>query len=201
MHHYGSSNNAIPLFESYRDDPSDFHLLQVAYGGLMGSLTNVDADGFGSAAFHSFPDAMHFDAISGDYGMSFFAHAYSVASYLVDHPKFGWIGFGGTVETKGGRVVMAPKDSARTRVFLGPAGLWLTLDAGKVQSVAYDPKSGKVELTLDPADSHTPAAYVNFAVTTAKGRAYKLVSNVTRDKGAWAVPLSAAPTTIILSPE
>jgi hypothetical protein len=201
LHHYGSSNNAIPLFESYRDDPSDFHLLQVAYGGLMGSLTNVDGDGFGSAAFHSFPDAMHFDAISGDYGMSFFAHAYSVASYLVDHPRFGWIGFGGTVETRNGRVVMAPKDSARARVFVAPAGLWLTLDAGKVQDVAYDPKSGRVELTLDPADGHTPTAYVNFAVTTAKGRAYKLVSNVTRDKGAWAVPLAATPTTIVLAPQ
>ncbi|MBW8735039.1 MAG: hypothetical protein JF571_12185, partial [Asticcacaulis sp.] len=89
LHHYGSSNNAIPLFESYRDNPSDFHLLQVAYGGLMGSLANVDSDGFGSAAFHSFPDAMHFDAISGDYGMSFFAHAYSTASYLVDHARSG----------------------------------------------------------------------------------------------------------------
>jgi hypothetical protein len=201
LHHYGSSNNAIPLFESYREDPSDFHLLQVAYGGLMGSLTNIDSDGFGSAAFHSFPDAMHFDAISGDYGMSFFAHAYSAASYLVDHPQFGWIGFGGTVEQKNGRVVLAPKDSARTRVFIAPVGLWLTLDAGKVREVAYDPKSGKLDLTLDPADGHTPTAYVNFAVTTAKGRAYKLVSNVTRDKGAWAVPLSGMPTTIVLSPE
>src|SRR6185312_13632728 len=85
LHHYGSSNNAIPLFESFRDDPKDLYLLRVAYGGLMGSLTNIDRDGFGSAAFHSFPDMMSFDALSGDYGVSFFAHAYATASYLVDH--------------------------------------------------------------------------------------------------------------------
>jgi hypothetical protein len=62
LHHYGSSNNAIPLFDSFRRNPDDLHLLRVAWGGLTGVLTNIDREGFGSAAFHSFPDALHFDA-------------------------------------------------------------------------------------------------------------------------------------------
>jgi len=77
LHHYGSSLNALPLFDSFRRDPDDIHLLRVAYGGLMGSLSNIDRDGFGACAFHSYPDMMRFDAYSGDYGMSFFGHAFA----------------------------------------------------------------------------------------------------------------------------
>ncbi len=56
LHHYGSANNALPLLDSFRRDPRDIHLLRVAYGGLMGTLTNIDQEGFGAAAFHSNPD-------------------------------------------------------------------------------------------------------------------------------------------------
>ncbi|MFT3998579.1 MAG: DUF5695 domain-containing protein, partial [Asticcacaulis sp.] len=65
LHHYGSSLNAVPLFDAYRETPDDLYMLRVAYGGLMGSLTNIDEEGFASAAFHSFPDAMKWDAING----------------------------------------------------------------------------------------------------------------------------------------
>ena len=51
IHHYGSTNNAIPLFEAYRQNPTDLHLLRVAYGGLMGGITNIDQNGASSAAF------------------------------------------------------------------------------------------------------------------------------------------------------
>jgi hypothetical protein len=200
LHHYGSSNNALPLFDSYRENPKDFHLLRVAYGGLMGSLSNIDDNGFGSAAFHSFPDTMNFDAITGDYGMSFFAHAYSAASYLANDPTFGWVGFGGVVTQANGKVTLAPKDSARTRLFVAPAGLWLTLDAGKVRSLAYDPKTGRVDLTLEPADAHTPAAYVNLATTTKDGKPYAPVTPLTQDKGAFAVTLGAVPQTVSFAP-
>lgn len=163
LHHYGSSNNALPLFDSYRANPEDFYLLRVAYGGLMGSLSNIDENGFASAAFHSFPDMMKFDPINGDYGSSFFAHAYAAASYLVNHPVFGWVGMGGNVSEANGKVVIAPKDSARTRLFIAPEKLWLTLDAGKIDAAAYDPKSGSVVLTLAPKDAHTSKAVLNIA--------------------------------------
>ncbi|MEJ8629793.1 DUF5695 domain-containing protein [Sphingomonas sp. I4] len=38
IHHYGSTLNAIPLFDAFRRKPSDMHLLRVAYGGLLGEL-------------------------------------------------------------------------------------------------------------------------------------------------------------------
>lgn len=96
VHHYGSTLNAVPLFDSFRRDPSDLHLLRVAYGGLLGGITNIDRDGFSSAAFHSAPDMMRWDAYSGDYGMGLFGHAYAAATHVVRGPVLGWLAFGGT---------------------------------------------------------------------------------------------------------
>jgi hypothetical protein len=199
LHHYGSSLNAVPLFDAYRANPTDFQLLRVAYGGLMGSLTNIDSEGFGAAAFHSFPDAMHWDGMNGDYGMSFFGHAVASASYLVDHPTFGWAGFGGNVREADGIITLQPKDSARNRVFIAPAGLWLTLDAGKFTAAAYDPKTGQVTVTLAPADAHTPKAYLNVKTTTATGKAY--TANAQTERGAYVIQLDANATTIELTPK
>lgn len=198
LHHYGSSLNAVPLFDAFRETPEDLYMLRVAYGGLMGSLTNIDEEGFASAAFHSFPDAMKWDAINGDYGMSFFGHAVTSASYLVKHPVFGWAGFGGIVKTSGSVVSFAPKDSARRRVFIAPAGLWITLDAGRIAGVAYDTVSGKVSLTLEAADAQTPVAYVNIETTVKGAKTYAL--NVEKKLGAHAVTLGAAPVTVELIP-
>jgi hypothetical protein len=199
LHHYGSSLNGVPLFDAYRANPADFQLLRVAYGGLMGSLTNIDSEGFGAAAFHSFPDAMHWDGMNGDYGMSFYGQAVSAASYLVDHPTFGWAGFGGNVSEANGLITLQPKDSARARIFIAPAGLWLTLDAGKFTAVAYDPKTGLVTVSLAPAEAHTPKAYLNVKTTTATGKTY--TANAPIEGAAYAIQLGANATTLELTPK
>ncbi|WP_129791065.1 DUF5695 domain-containing protein [Sphingosinicella sp. CPCC 101087] len=200
IHHYGSSNNAIPLFDSYRRDPTDQYLLRVAYGGLMGSLSNIDREGFASAAFHANPDMMRFDGYSGDYGVSFFGHAYATASYLVDHPTFGWIGYGGEVERDGTEVGIVPRDSFRSRLFVAPAGLWLTLDAGKFRRVDYDAASGLVRIHLDPADPHTPRAYLNVETTAAGKRLYRPAGDLPQVRGAFVIGLTSSPTTVELRP-
>lgn len=201
LHHYGSSLNAVPLFDAYRANPKDFHLLRVAYGGLMGSLTNIDEDGFSSAAFHSFPDMMKFDGMNGDYGMSFFGHAVAAASYLVDHPSFGWVGMGGTVTEAAGAITLAPKDSARSRTFVAPAGLWLTLKAGKFETVSYSPSTGKITLTLAPATATTPNAFMDVEVTTKDGRPYTVAAPAKAERGGYLIALGAAPTKVELAPK
>ena len=198
LHHYGSSLNAVPLFDAYRANPQDFHLLRVAYGGLMGSLTNIDDEGFGAAAFHSFPDMMKFDGMNGDYGMSFFGHAVAAASYLVDHPTFGWVGMGGIVTEAPDTITLAPKDSARSRVFVAPAGLWLTLKAGKIETVSYSPSTGKVTLTLAPATATTPQAFLDVEVTTKDGGRYAPKALQADPRGGYAVPLGADATPVEL---
>jgi len=199
IHHYGSTLNAVPLFDAYRADPADFHLLRVAYGGLMGGITNIDQEGFSSAAFHSAPDMMSWDAYSGDYGMGFFGHAYAAATYLVKDPTFGWLGFGGNISEANGEIRIQPKDGARTRLFVAPIGAWLTLEAGKIDAATYVPATGKLTLTLAAKDPATPAARLIVEATTKGAKAYR-PAGATLDRGAYTLPLGDGPTTVVLSP-
>lgn len=199
IHHYGSALNAVPLFDAYRANPQDFYLLRVAYGGLMGGITNIDQEGFGSAAFHAYPDEMRFDAVTGDYGMGFFGHAYATASYLVNHPTFGWLGFGGAVSPSGSRIRIDPKDSGRSRLFVAPAGLWLTLQAGKIESAEYSSATGALSLKLAPADAHTKAARLSVETTVSGGRAYA-PQGFALERGLYTIPLDRGSTVVVLSP-
>lgn len=187
LHHYGSALNAVPLFDAYRQNPADFHLLRVAYGGLMGALTNMDQEGFGSAAFHSFPDMLRFDGYSGDHGMGFWGHAYGTASYLVDHPEFGWLGFGGNVTAGRDSVRIEPNDSGRSRLFIEPAGLWITLDSGKIERADYNLRSGQVTLRLTTKGDHSDAARLRLETTVEGKRPYTL-RGFQMERGAYRVP-------------
>lgn len=199
IHHYGSALNAVPLFDAYRQNPDDLHLLRVAYGGMMGGITNIDQQGFGSAAFHSWPDMMKWDAISGDYGMGFYGHAIASATYAVKDKDLGWLGFGSKVTDDAGKVHIVPQDGARRRLFIAPAGLWITLEAGRIASADYDGMSGQVVLTLDPADAATSKARLLFETTTKDGKPYAL-GGATADRGGYAIPLSATTTRVTLTP-
>jgi hypothetical protein len=158
LHHYGSGLNAIPLLTEYREHPDDFYLLRIGYGGTMGALTDIDQEGFAAAAFHSFPDMLKPDPLSGDYGPNFFGHAWDTATYVVNHPQFGWIAFGGNVAVTGDVVNVTPLDSARTRIYLAPYGLWLTLDAGTFEKLELNTKTGALRVGLSLSDQFTPEA-------------------------------------------
>jgi hypothetical protein len=199
LHHYGSTLNAVPLFDAYRADPTDLRLLRIAYGGMMGGITNIDRDGFSSAAFHSAPDMMKWDPYSGDYGMGFYGHAITAASYLVKDPTFGWLGFGGNVDQAADAVSITPKDGARTRLFIAPAGVWITLEAGKIARATYVPATGAITLTLDAATRINPVARVFVETTTKTGRPYT-VTGAQIERGGYTVPLRSAPIEVSLAP-
>ena len=200
IHHYGSTLNAVPLFDAYRADPSELYLLRVAYGGWLGGITNIDREGFASAAFHSWPDQMRWDSYTGDYGMGFFGHAYAAATYLVNDSTFGWLAFGGNLRQEGASVRVVPKDGARARLFVAPAGVWIVLDAGKITSASYTPANGRIILTLDPADSATSAARIVVNTTIAKSKHYAVIGGIA-ERGAITIPLSAQPTSVVIQPQ
>ncbi len=158
FHHYGSGLNAIPLLSEYRRHPNDFYLLRVGYGGTMGALTNIDRQGFASAAFHSFPSTLAWDAYSGDYGPNFFGHAINTATYVINHPEFGWQAFGGNLKVTGDWVHVQPLDSFRRRVYIAPRGLWLTLDAGAFARIDVNTRTHVVRVGLSPAQQYLPQA-------------------------------------------
>lgn len=198
LHHYGSALNAVPLFDAYRRNPADLHLLRVAYGGFIGGITNVDRDGFASAAFHSEPDMMRWDAYSGDYGMGYFGHAYAAATYLVQDATFGWLGFGGIVRETPDAITIEPRDGARTRLFVAPAGQWITLAAGTIARARWLPATRRIELTLDPASATTPNAHLSVEAP-AGGPAYR-ADRGTAERGFTTIPLAATQTVVTLTP-
>jgi hypothetical protein len=200
LHHYGSGLNAIPVLTHYRDHPEDFHLLRIGFAGAMGVLTNIDAEGFLAPAFHSFPDMLRPDGISGDCAQNFLGHALNTGTYVVRHPAFGWLAFGGTVTAKDGRVVVEPRDSFRMRVYLASLGLWITLDAGTIERVEFDEAGRAVRIGLAAATAATPVARVRVEQpakvpgvrTMAPGGSLK------KERGAYVVPLGAATTWLAL---
>lgn len=201
LHHYGSSLNAIPVLAEYREHPDDLYLLRVGYGGTMGPLTDIDQEGFASAAFHGFPDMLRHDPITGDYGPNFFGHAWNTATYIVHDSEFGWVTFGGNTTVRGDTVQVTPLDSYRSRVYVASLGLWLTLDAGTFEGVEVNSKSGAVRVSLSGASQFTPEARMRLeqpAKVTGVG-AYHPAMTLKSERGAYVVPLKKRTTWIDLT--
>jgi hypothetical protein len=199
LHHYGSGLNAIPVLTEYRDHPEDFYLLRVGYGGLMGALSNIDREGFASAAFHSFPSTLAWDPYTGDYGPNFFGHAVNTAVYVVNHPEFGWLAFGGNLSIEEETVKVTLQDAFRQRVYIAPYGLWLILDAGKFLAIEIDTTQQTVRLGLESATRFTPSALMRLeqpAVTEEIGRFYP-DGDFPRERGASRIQVSETGVTWI----
>ena len=199
LHHYGSGLNAIPVLSEYRKHPDDFYLLRVGYGGLMGSIANINEDGFAPSAFHAWPSTLRNDGYSGDYGPNFFGHAVNTATYVVRHREFGWLAFGGNLTVNGDTVRVRPLDSARSRVYIAPQGLWLTLDAGTFESVEIRPNG--VAVTLSRATSHTPRARLRIEQPAGPGTGARFAPvgrTYATERDAWVIPLGPTATRVEL---
>ena len=200
IHHYGSGLNAIPALAHYRRHPDDFYLLRIGYAGATGALSNIDEEGFPSAAFHSFPQNLRWDAYTGDYGPNFFGHAVNAATYIVNHPDYGWQAFGGNLTQTAGAVTVRTLDSFRRRVFIAPLGLYLTLDRGAFESVTISPATGAVRVSLAPADDLTSTALLLVEQpATIKGvGTYRAVRTFAAERGGLVIPLTKAATVVEL---
>lgn len=198
--HYGSGLNAIPVLTDYRQHPDDFYLLRVGYAGTMQPLCNIDQEGFASQAFHAFPATLKWEAYSSDYGPNLFGHAINTATYIVNHPEFGWLAFGGNVKIKGDTITVQPLDSLRQRIYLAPLGLWLTLDSGKFENVELNSKTHTVKIELAPEDEFTKQARLRMEQPEKISNVgtFKPREKLADERGAFIVPLGKDPTWVEL---
>ena len=84
-------------------------------------------------------------------------------------------------------MTVTPLDAFRTRVYLAPAGLWLTLDAGRFERVEFIPATGAVRVALAPASPDSPVARLRIEQPAA-------VAGVGRYAPSAASPSNATPT-------
>ena len=200
LHHYGSGLNAIPALSHYREHPDDYYLLRIGYGGTMGALSNIDQEGFASVAFHSFPSTLKWDGYSGDYGPNFFGHALNTATYVINHPEFGWQAFGGNVKLDRDWVRIQPLDSFRMRLYIAPRGLWLTLDSGTFESVAINTRNNLVRVAFSsqsPSTTHARLRVEQPAKIDGVGN-YRPRQSLTRERDTYSIPLKSGLTWVDL---
>ena len=169
----------------------------------MGALTNIDQEGFASVAFHSFPSTLKWDGYSGDYGPNFFGHAFNTATYIVNHPDFGWLAFGGNVKVEGDWVKVQPLDSLRMRVYIAPRGLWLTLDAGTFESVQVNTRTNQIRIALSPqtADTSQARLHIEQPVKLPGIGTYHPQPQLIRERDAYVAKLKPTATWITLIAE
>jgi hypothetical protein len=193
LHHYGSGLNAIPVLTAFRSDPSDFHLLQTGYGGAMGGLSNIDQEGFAATAFHSFPQNMRWDTYTGDYGPNFFGVAVNAGTYVVNHPEFGWQAFGGNTTVEGEWIRVQPLDAFRQRVYIGPLGLWLTLDSGMFDALEINSRTHAVRVGISPAGpwDRRGRLRIEQPARIAGVGLYRLKENLTKERDAFIITLQS----------
>jgi hypothetical protein len=190
LHHYGSGLNAIPVLSAYRDQPDDLYLLRVGYGGVMGAIANITEDGFGPSGFHAYPSTLRIDGYSGDYGPGFFGHAVNTGTYIARDPDLGWLAFGGNLTAQGSTVRVEPRDAARSRVYVAPLGLWMTLDAGTFEEIEIT--GDEVRVWLSRRTAYTPVARLRLRQPGAIGGliGFAPTEELVTERGAYVIPLN-----------
>lgn len=150
---------------------------------MNGPLSNIDTEGFASAAFHSWPDTLAWDGYSGDYGTNFLGLALGSAVYLVEDPSLGLVAYGGNIKSRADlSVTVVNRDAVKRRVYIGPLSLYITIDAGAIEEFEYNTQRGTVSLTLAPKSSSAPStaadasAVVVWLEDLSSSRNYTLVS-------------------------
>ena len=106
---------------------------------------------------------------------------------------------GGNLKLIAERIQVKPLDSFRSRIYVGPLGLWLTLDAGQFEAMEIEPKTGVVRVAFHKANGFTPSARLRVEQPAAlKGVGkYGPVSTLKMERGAYVIPLRKNATTWI----
>lgn len=169
IHHYGSSLNALPLLDNYKHlqdpaSPAAFYDLRVGYAGNMGPLSNINAAGIPSTAFHSWPDTMAWDGYTGDYGPTYLGHILGSCTYLVQHPEFGWVAMGGNINSTD-PVTVKPVDTVQRCLYVADMGLLVEFDTGQIDSFTYAPTDKRLTVNVVKSTMKAGTAASNAIMT------------------------------------
>lgn len=184
------------LLGAFRDDPTDTYLLRTGYAGSTGPLANINQDGFPSAAFHSWPETLKWDGITGDYGGGFLGMTLNSGTYVADDEQLGVVAFGGVLTNDGGAVTVQPKDAVRKRIFIGPLSVLITVDVGVIDEFSYTAADGSVSVTLSQLEGAPTASQAAIWVESTSGETWSVdADGATEGRGGTLLPLASGATT------
>ncbi len=204
IHHYGSALNALPLLHYLRSNTSEIvpgngggvsanarHLLRLAFAGSFAPLTNIQPDGFGSAAFHAFPETLGWDGYSGDYGPGFVGMMLGAATYVVEDGSGVSVWGGELQQVQGcsGAYDVVPRDAVRMRVYVAPLGLWVELAAGAIEKVRVLDGRLLVKVAASIGSSAVTLNETVVWIENSGGGNMKPVG-LQEKRGGWALPLT-----------
>ncbi|KAI8191150.1 hypothetical protein K4K51_012955 [Colletotrichum sp. SAR 10_75] len=206
IHHYGSGLNALVMLSAFRDDPTNSYLLRVGYGGTSGALSNIREDGFASCAMHAWPEHLSWDGFSGDYGPNFVGMVLGSGTYLVDDLDYGMIAYGGVLKVDDDLITVQVRDPLRRKIFIGPLGVEIDLDAGVVEQFAYHVESHTISLKVGQLEDGLEAEAAILWITagansTKKATEYKVqIGGVeaNRERGGSKIALSSRTTEVYI---
>lgn len=163
---------------------------------MNGPLSNIHDDGFAAASFHSFPETLAWDAYSGDYGPNHVGLVLGTATYVAEDADFGGlVAYGGAWEAGNGTasITVRPRDVARRKVFVGPLGLLVEIDAGAIESVAYTAGEASLAVTLGQLDGVPTTNSTVMWLSREEGDAGYTVTGagVTAARLGWQIPLGS----------
>lgn len=196
IHHYGSGLNSLVALAEFRSNPTDSYLLRVGYGGVSGPLSSIHQDGFAAASFHSWPDTLAWDAYSGDYGPGFLGLVLGTGTYVDNDRDAGLVAYGGILTSKGTSATVEPRDPVRRKIYIGPLGVQISIDAGIIKEFTFDTASKKITVTLSQLDGAPKAASATLWTETSSGTGKWVVttSGVAQARSGWTVSLSGTAT-------
>ncbi|KAF4338923.1 glycoside hydrolase family 43 [Fusarium beomiforme] len=193
IHHYGSGLNSQVLLSAFRDNPADSYLLRVGYAGSFAPLTNINQDGFPSAAFHSWPDTLKWDGITGDYGGGFTGTVLNSGTYVADDKDLGIVAFGGILSKDGNQYTVLPKDAVRKRVFIGPLKLMITVDVGSITKLTFNTAQKTVQVNLSQSGDSPKAAKATVWVESTGAGMWNIdVKGGKKGRGGWILSLPSS---------
>lgn len=154
-------------------------------------MTNINQDGFPSAAFHSFPDTLKWDGITGDYGGGLIGTVLNSGTYVADDEELGMVAYGGILSKDGSVYTVKPRDAVRKRVFIGPLKVLVTVDVGVITEFTFDTVDKTVKATLSQMkDAPTATQAVTRVESTGSEKWSVRAEGVKEGRGGWIVPIS-----------
>jgi len=145
---YMASLHSLCILDAFAGS-GDPRLLETGYAGILGCWSLVEGDGTGHHLYTHEPDGMAYDPWTGEMGHTLFASIQGMASYVIDDPDFGVVGYGCDIVRTSGKMTIVPRDGLRRRIVDGVNRMSVSVPNGMINEMTVH-AGGRVTVEVTP---------------------------------------------------